>query len=127
MAAYRGEAPNILKLAGTDLAQIRSGVLADAIKAGDKVVEDIVNAAAKHLGTAIAGVVNLLAPDVVVLGGGLIEALETLIVDQVRRTVRRRAMTSFADAVSIVPAKLGDFAGAMGAAALALEAAGEAG
>lgn len=123
MAAYRGEAPHLLELAGTDVAKIRSGALADAIKAGDKAVEKIVRGAARQLGVATANVVNLLAPDVVVLGGGLVEALKGLYLDEVRDTVARRAMASFAKTVNIVAAKLDDDAAVMGAAALAAEAA----
>ena len=122
MAAYRGEAPTLLKLAGTDLAAIRSGVLADAIKAGDAAVEEIVRYAAKQLGVAVATAVNLLAPDVVVLGGGLVEALDKLFVEEVEKSVRKRAMASLAKDVKIAAAKLGDDAGVMGAAALAADA-----
>ncbi len=41
-AAYRGQAPHLLDIAGTSLDEIRSGALADAIAAGDTVVESIV-------------------------------------------------------------------------------------
>src|SRR5690606_35888803 len=37
-AAYRGQAPNLMKAVGTDIGEIRSGTLAAAIKAGDKAV-----------------------------------------------------------------------------------------
>ena len=74
-AAFRGEAPTILKLAGTSIADIRSSMLAEAITAGDKVVERIVRRAARILGTAVASCVHLLCPDVIGLGGGLVEAM----------------------------------------------------
>src|SRR5579863_1661342 len=77
-AAFRGHAPHLLEIAGTDLEDIRSGALADAIAAGDTVVESIVRLAAKHIGTTLAGVVHLLSPDCVVLGGGLVEAMPKL-------------------------------------------------
>jgi glucokinase len=125
MAVYRGEAPALQKLAGTDLAQIRSGTLAEAIKAGDKAVEKIVRQAAKQLGLAIGNVVNLMAPDVVVLGGGLVEAMKDLFLEEVRDTVGKRAMASFAKSVDIVAAKLDDHAAVMGAAALAAEEAAD--
>ena len=64
-------------------------------QAGDGVVERIVRNAAQQLGGAIAGVVNLLAPDVVVLGGGLVEAMPGLFLDEVRKAVDNRAMKSF--------------------------------
>ena len=124
-AAYRGEAPHILELAGTDLAEIKSGVLAKAIEAGDATVERVVRNAAQQLGTAIASVVNLLAPDVVVLGGGLVEAMSDLFVGEVRRVVDNRAMKTFTRSLKVVAAQLGDNATALGAAALAAEAAEE--
>jgi glucokinase len=124
-AVYRGESPILQKLAGTDLANIRSGTLAEAIQKGDKVVEKIVRNAAKQIGTAIGSVVNLMAPDVVVLGGGLVEAMKTIFLEEVREAFAKRAMTSYIKSTEIVAAKLDDNAAALGAAALAAEAAGE--
>ena len=49
-----------MRVAGTDLANIRSGILAEVIAAGDEVVEQIVRNGARHLGMAIAGVVNII-------------------------------------------------------------------
>ncbi|OQW96948.1 MAG: transcriptional regulator [Verrucomicrobia bacterium A1] len=122
-AAYRGEAPHILEMAGTTLAEIKSGVLAKAIDAGDETVERIVRHAAQQLGAAIASVVNLLAPDIVVLGGGLVEAMSDLFVGEVRRAVDNRAMKAFTRSLKVTAAQLGDNATALGAAALAAEAA----
>lgn len=122
-AVYRGEAPILQKLAGTDLANVRSGALAEAIQKGDKVVEKIVRNAAKQLGTAIGSAVNLLAPDVVVLGGGLVEAMKDIFLDETRDAFAKRAMQSYLKSTEIVAAKLEDNATALGSAALAAEAA----
>lgn len=118
-AAHRGEAPHILEAAGTDLSDIRSGVLAAAIAAGDDVVKDIVREAARQIGIALAGVIHILAPDVVVLGGGLVEAMPELFIDQVSKSARKRVMSSFRDSFSVVPSALKDDAVALGAAAWA--------
>lgn len=118
-AVYRGEAPALRDLAGTDLADIKSGTLAKAIKSGDKAVETIVRNAARQLGSAVASVVNLLAPDVVVLGGGLVEALPEIVLGEVRKAVCGQAMKAFTKDLKIVAAELGDDATALGAAALA--------
>ncbi|MGD1010521.1 MAG: ROK family protein [Candidatus Aminicenantales bacterium] len=118
-AVYRGEAPALRGLAGTDLAEIKSGTLAKAIKAGDLAIEIIVRNAARHLGSAVASVVNLLAPDVVVLGGGLVEALSDVLLGEVRTAVCGQAMKAFTKDIKIVAAELGDNATVMGAAALA--------
>ena len=125
MAVYRGEAPHLRKLAGTDIADIKSGALSKAIKAGDAVIEQIVRNAARHLGTAIANLVNLLAPDVVVLGGGLVEAMPDIFLKEIEKTVGSGAMKSFTRSLKIVAAELGDNAAVMGAAGLAAEAAAE--
>ena len=118
-AAYRGQAPYILRVAGTDLANIRSGTIKEAIEAGDKVVEEILREGAQQLGTVLAGTVNLLAPDVIVLGGGLVEALPKLFLEEVGKTVAKKVMPSYLKTYELKVAKLGDDAGAMGAAAWA--------
>ena len=121
-AAYRGEAPYLLAHAGTDLSLIRSGVIHAAIKGGDKVVERIVRRAARHIGVALAGVVDLLAPDVIVLGGGLAEEMPSLFVQEVESTLRKGVVDAFHDTFRVVPAQLGDYATVMGVAALAAQA-----
>jgi len=118
-AVYRGEAPNLLALAGTDLANMRSGALADAIKAGDTVVEEIVRNGARWLGVGVSTLVNLLAPDVVVLGGGLVEAMPAIYVEEVSKITQARVMTPFKDVFKITVSQLGDDAVAKGAAAWA--------
>lgn len=118
-AAYRGEAPHLLAAAGTDLAEIRSGVLASSIEAGDAVVERIVRHAARQIGRTMAGVVNLLAPDVVVLGGGLVEAMPTLFHQEVSRGIDDNTMPSFRGTYAVEISKLGDEATVTGAAAWA--------
>lgn len=118
MAAYRGEAPFIMEHAGTDLSEIRSSVLAEAIASGDKVVEKIVRNAARRIGDATANVCNLVAPDVVVLGGGLVEALSGLFLDEVHTVINKRVMESLVGSITVTVASLGDDAGVMGAAAL---------
>lgn len=118
-SAYRGEAPSLQKAAGTDLSAIRSTVLADAIRAGDVVIEKIVKEAARHIGVAVAGVVHLIAPDVVILGGGLVEAMPDLFVKGVQAAARDRVMPAFRDTFQVVTTRLGDDAVVMGAAAWA--------
>jgi glucokinase len=116
-AAFRGQAPNLMKAAGTDLGEIRSGILAGAIKAGDTAVEQAVTDAAGIIGINLGGIVNLLSPDVIVLGGGLVEAMPDLFVSKVTESARRHAMEVFRDTFKVVAAELGDNATVMGAAA----------
>jgi len=115
-AAYRGQAPHLLENVGTDLSNIRSGALSASIAAGDTTVETIVREAARHIGRAVAGVVNLLAPDMVVLGGGLVEAMTELFVEEVRESARQRVLPSLVESFEVVAAQLGDDAAVMGTA-----------
>jgi glucokinase len=123
-AAYRGEAPYLREQVGMDLQEIRSGVLAEAIKKGDKTVERIVCQAAEQVGVAVGNIVTLMSPDIVVLGGGLVEAMPDLFVSIVKRRARETTMSPFMDFFEVVPATLGDDAGVKGAAAWAAECLG---
>jgi glucokinase len=118
-ASFRGDAPALAKAAGTDLADIRSGALADAIKAGDKVVLRLVEEASESIGIGVVNIIHLLCPDTIVLGGGLVEAMEDLIVGVVSRTARKNVMGVYKDRFKVVAANLGDDAGVKGAAAWA--------
>ncbi|MGI8978536.1 MAG: ROK family protein [Pirellulaceae bacterium] len=118
-AAFRGEAPHLFKVAGTDVAAIRSSVLAQAIKDGDKVVEQIVIRAARLIGSVVGDVANLLAPDIVVLGGGLVEAMPDLFVSHVEEAAKNRAAPPMAKSFKVVAARLADEAVVRGAAAWA--------
>lgn len=118
MAGYRGEAPALLKAAGTDLQNIRSRALADAIAAGDKAVEMIVREAARMIGWAMAGVVDVLAPDTVLLGGGLVNDMPELFESEIGAALKAQVMPAFSDTFKVVAAKLGDDASVTGAAAL---------
>ncbi len=118
-AAYRGDAPYLAKKVGTDLADIRSSAIAEAIENGDKVIKDLVEEASEAIGFAVVNIVHLLAPDKVILGGGLVEAMEELIVGTVRKTARQNVMSVYKDCFEVVAAKLGDDAGVLGAAAWA--------
>jgi glucokinase len=123
-AAIRGQSPYIMEHFGINLQKLKSSAFADAIKAGDKIVEDIVRHAARKLGLAVANIVNILSPDCVVLGGGLVEAMPKLFVDEVRRGIDDFAMPSIAPSVKVVPAELGDDAVVVGAAYYAGEVLG---
>lgn len=121
-AAYRGQAPYLLKHAGTDLADIRSGALADSVEHGDQAVIEIIEHACQHLALAVVTVVHLMAPDVIVFGGGLIEAMPDLMLPKIEKTARSRVLPSLKNVFELKAAKLGDDAGVMGAAALARQA-----
>ncbi len=121
-AAYRGAAPTILESAGTDVSKIRSGLLRTAIEAGDISVERIVRNAARYLGVGLATAVNLLLPDRIILGGGLVESMPKLYVEEVSAALEQHVMPSFRNAYKLNESSLGDDATVLGAAAWAAHA-----
>lgn len=119
MAAFRGEAPHLYQQVETDLSKIRSSAIAASIKAGDKAIERIVQRAARLIGSVVGDTVNLLAPDVIVLGGGLVEAMPELFVQGVEEAAKQRAAPPYAKGFKVAVAKLGDDAVTRGTAAWA--------
>jgi glucokinase len=115
--AYRGEAPELYKIVGTDLSSVRSKALAQSIKNGDKAVEAVVREGAEFIAQAVVNMVYLLGPDVIVLGGGLVEALPDIYLEEVKRVTRTQIHPVYVDTFEVRAAKLGDDAGAVGAAA----------
>ena len=86
-----------------------------AAQAGDQLARELIEHSALQLGIRIASIVNLLNPEVVVIGGG-IEKAGALLLEPVWRAVKRYAYEEPASLVDVLPAKLGDNAVALGAA-----------
>jgi glucokinase-like ROK family protein len=106
-------------LAGTE---ISLDSIEDAALAGDALALELVREAAGHLGVALAGMLNLLNPSMVILGGGLSRLGEVLL-EPIRETVRRHSLVSSLAASEIRTSELGPRTVAVGAATLVLEAA----
>jgi glucokinase len=119
--AFRGDAPTIVKYAGTDIARIRSRMLAEAIANGDKRVEEVVRRAARYVGIAMGSFVNIFSPDMFVLGGGLVERLEDIFLEETERAMRQHSFPFLARNVKVKVARLGNDAVVMGAAKLIME------
>ena len=114
----------IAKLAQGDPAHATGEVVARAAADGDPAAVAIIAQVGHRLGEGIAGLVNVLDPEAVVVGGGVSE-LGAPLLDPIRE--RFLQAVEFADVrpeVPIVAAALGNDAGAIGAAMLALGAAG---
>jgi glucokinase len=119
--AARHAAPHLLKMAGTDVRNIKSGELARAIRAGDKSVEELVKSRAQVLGIALSSLVNFLNPQMIVLGGGFTNAMPTIVREQVTAGVKTHATPGALRGLRIVTSKLKGHAVTIGAAKLALD------
>jgi len=86
----------------------------------DPAAVDAVAAIGRWLGVGVANLVNMLNPDVVVIGGGVIAAGE-LLLEPAREVVMQRALSPSKQHARIVPARFGAESGMLGAATLALD------
>ncbi len=76
----------------------------------------------RYLGIGIANMIVVLSPDRVVIGGGISAAFD-LFIEAIRDELHKRVRTTSLDEVEVVPAELGTWAGAIGAAIHGAEAA----
>ncbi len=101
------------------LKQIIAKDVALAAQRGDLLSQRIIEDAGQHLGIAIAGLVNVFNPDMVVVGGGIAQ-IGDLFIEPIRKTVEERSLLAATTKMRITTALLGRRASSMGAIAQAL-------
>lgn len=92
-------------------------IVSEAAKQGDPVAKRIFTIMGEYIGYGLTSVVNLLNPEKIIIGGGVADAGDILL-NPIRETIKKRAMSVAASAVEIVPAQLGNSAGVIGASLL---------
>lgn len=101
--------------------RLKSRDLAEAVINKDLVALKEVQRAAHFLGLGLANVINVFGPEIVIVGGGVSEALGDSYLDLVRASARSHILTDPAGTIRIGRASLGDDAGILGAALIARE------
>ena len=126
--AQLDDAPKSLRKSwkGVDPEKVKSSQLAEFYEAGDPVAVGIIDDAARALGAAIGSVINLLSPEVIVIGGGVTGALGESFTERIWDIAQRYALPGAAANMRCVTAALGDDSGIVGAAAYARSKAGAA-
>ena len=104
----------------SDLDRISIEVIALAAQHNDSLAFRVLNEAVAHIGVALADVVNLLNPGVVIFGGPLFRAAPHLL-EPLKRVIKQRAIERSANQVRLCVSSLGSEAGALGAARLVSE------
>jgi glucokinase len=94
--------------------------LSTAADRGDALAESVWREIGLKIGVGLTNVIWLVNPDRIVIGGGVAQAGERLF-RYVRETIQHRCERTFWERLEIVPAALGNDAGIIGAASLALE------
>lgn len=101
-------------------AELEAKDVFDAAKQGDPLAVEIVHDVAEYLGTALANVITLLDPEIIILEGGLSRAGDSFI-EEIRQVVKRFQMRYAGRNTRIVVSDLGEDAAAIGAATYLLQ------
>ncbi|HLC16657.1 MAG TPA: ROK family protein [Thermodesulfovibrionia bacterium] len=106
-------------LKGMDFDALTSGKLNKALKQNDRLVTKTIKTACKDIGSGIASLLNILDPEVIVLGGGVIEAMADFMFPLIQQAVKEHTLSYDTRKTHIVLSQLGDHAVALGAASYA--------
>jgi glucokinase len=121
-AVAAGRETALTDILDADLSRIKSGAFKKALKRDDPLVKEVLGAASEVIGYACLTVRHLLDPEVIVLGGGVVEACADFVMPIVQGVVDSDALPGAREGGRIVESELGDDAGVLGAAALAMAA-----
>ncbi len=102
----------------SDLKEYSSHDVYNAGHAGDGVAREVFASVGFYLGVALGGLINVLNPEAIVIGGGASDGWD-LFIDSVEAQIAKRAFHHPAQRVKLARAKLGDDAGILGVAKLA--------
>ena len=119
-AVKKGQETLLVDMLGKDLADMRSGDIRKALRRGDRFVEKVIEQAAEYTGIAVGNLINLFNPEVIVLGGGIIEQLEHEMLPIIGKVARAHALPGTSKGIEIMATRLGDDAGITGGAVLAM-------
>ncbi len=96
---------------------IKTSMIKKALDNKDELVTQILNEASTYLGAGLASIINFYNPSMIILGGGLMNAIDYFC-DKTIETAKIRSLPTPAETIKFQKAKLGDFSGVIGAALL---------
>lgn len=107
----------ILELAGGNLEAVQAETVAEAFRQGDPLATEVLETSADLLTVWIGNIIDLLEPEIIILGGGVSELMSAFF-GQIREQLPNWSINRRATEIPIVRAKYGSDAGIAGAAAL---------
>jgi glucokinase len=115
-AMEAGQKSIVRELCDDDPTLIRSRILAEAYRREDKLVREVIHDACHYIGIGAATLINVLNPQAVILGGGLIEALGNRMLPRITKAAFAHTIAPSDERVNILDSGLGDDAGILGGA-----------
>jgi N-acetylglucosamine repressor len=120
-AIEKGVDSRVRELAQGNLDRISIEMIGQAALQNDSLCFRVLHEAVSHIAVALADVVNLLNPHVLIFGGALFRSSPELFLEPLKRTIRQRALEKSANDVQLQISTLGSEAGALGAGRLISE------
>jgi glucokinase len=117
----KNSASILYQLTQDNLNRLKAKDLFLAEKLKDKVAQKVIQKTACYLGTALSSAVNLINPEIVVIGGGVALSAGRNFFKMIEKEIKTRAFPSATQNLKIVKAKLGNDAGFIGASILGEE------
>jgi predicted NBD/HSP70 family sugar kinase len=116
-AVQKGQRTQLATIQPVESITVRE--VAAAARRGDLIAQQILASAGSHIGIAIAGLVNIFNPGMVIIGGGVAQTGDILL-EPMRQAVQRRSLPAATRVVRITTAMLGRRSSSMGAVIQAL-------
>ncbi len=115
-AMEKGRKTVVRDLCDGDTMRVRSRILAEAYREGDKLVREVIDDTCEYIGIGAANLINVLNPQAVILGGGLMQALGDKMLPRIAKAARAHTIAASDKRVRILDSGLGDDAGILGGA-----------
>lgn len=109
----------IYQMVDGDLSKIEAKTIFDAAKKGDAFAMDLVDYEAEYLAMGLGNILNIIDPEVLILGGGVAQAGDILL-NAVKEKLKKYALPITSSKLKIKLSELGNDAGVKGASALVL-------
>jgi glucokinase len=119
-AVESGRESAIVEILDGDLSRVKSGALKKALAANDELVIEVMTRACEVLADACLSIQHLIDPEVIVLGGGVVEACGDFVMPIVEKRLREDPFLGGRPGGRVAESQLGDDAGVLGAVALAM-------
>jgi glucokinase len=116
----QGEKSSLVEMVGGKMEDITAEKVGEAARKGDALAQGVISRAGTYLGVGLANLVNIFNPEMIVLGGGMVN-LGELLLGPARQVALAQSFPISARAVRIVTAELGERAGIYGATAYAFD------
>lgn len=119
-AVAKGKTTILSEMINNDWSKLNSASIFKAYQQNDPLVVKEIHRAAKYCGVAAGSLINVLSPEMIIFGGGIMQEFGPVLLERIKMHAKQNCFEMIYDTVEFSAAALGDDSGILGAAALAL-------